>query len=157
MKKSTDTAWNVKAVSKTDESISDRLKKRKDVDDLKSPFQKTTNVRLLPMRPTMPIIPVMTMPTNAWIKQGCSAISTRDTRYPQCKAATKCANTSDSQATSEVDASRPFDSNTSKESVASRGGGATDTKWPAGVICFHSTVGVRMDGINISIGPLSLH
>ena len=50
---------HVKAVSKTAESISDRLKKRKDVDDLKFPFQKTTNVRLLPMIPTTAIIPTM--------------------------------------------------------------------------------------------------
>ena len=50
---------HAKAVSKTAESISDRLKKRKDVDDLKFPFQKTTNVRLLPMMPATVSIPTM--------------------------------------------------------------------------------------------------
>ena len=47
-----------KLISNRAESISDRVKKRKDVDDLKFPFQKTTNVRLLPMIPTTMITPI---------------------------------------------------------------------------------------------------
>ena len=55
--------------SKTAESIRDRLMKRKDVDDLKFPFQKTTNVRLLPMMPTTTINTMMNIRAIAMLVQ----------------------------------------------------------------------------------------
>ena len=69
MKVSNPAMQHVKTVSKTAESISDRLRNRKDVDELKFPFQKTTNVRLLPMMPTTAIIPTMNNPAISMLVQ----------------------------------------------------------------------------------------
>ena len=82
MKVSNPAMQHVKTVSKTAESISARLKKRKDVDDLKFPFQKMTNVRMLPIMPKRPIIPTMNNPAISMLVQTVlSSIST--TRHSQ--------------------------------------------------------------------------